>query len=313
MDEKKRGHLVIRKSFLLITTILTLILAGVVFVVLTTPDAGQIKECLRTSLYNVWLCETNNPNYRSINSISPYLRNLILISEDSAFYGHNGFDWGELRLSLEKNLQRGRAVRGGSTISQQLAKNVFLNSEKSFTRKVREAFLTVQIETLLTKDKIFEKYLNVIEFGPNIYGAESAAQHYFKKSASDLNLLEAAYLTFLIPNPKIYSATYQKGQLTPFSRSRIIDLCFRLMKTSRITEDQYEAAKKSLELFPWFTLPADLQTRLTGNSRETEIHDVIDESTFEAPASDMPTAEPKVDDNSVTEPDDAQTSPPQDS
>lgn len=301
-----------RKFAIWASVAVTFVLAGVIWVIMTTPDASQIKGCLKTSLYQVWLCETDNPNYRKLSDISPYLKNAVLISEDSGFYGHSGFDWDELRSSLEKNIRHGRAVRGGSTITQQLAKNVFLNSEKSFSRKIREAFLTVQIETLLTKDKIFEKYLNVIEFGPNIYGVEAASQYYFSKPSSQLNLLEAAYLTFLIPNPKVYSATHKKGQLTPFSRSRLVDLWYRLMKTHRITEDQYEAAKKSLDAFPWAQLPQDIYARINTNSKPADVHDPIDETTFENAPEDVPMLENNVDDNAVTEPDAEQTEPRQD-
>ncbi len=263
------------------TLILGSTIGFVIWIMLTTPNAADIKGCLQTSLYQVWLCEGNeNPNYRRLAEISPYLKNLVLISEDASFYGHNGFDWAELKNSFERNLAAGRAARGGSTITQQLAKNVFLNSDKTLLRKAREALLTVQIETILTKDKIFEKYLNVIEFAPNIYGAEAAAHFYFRKSAQSLNLLEAAYLTHLIPNPKIYYRTFLKSELTPFSKSRITDLCYRLMKTKRISEDQYQAAKASLNFFPWYSLPAELLARLGSASTQTDIHDAIDESTL---------------------------------
>lgn len=266
------------------TLVIGVIVGFVIWIVMSTPNVEAIRGCLQTSLYQVWLCEdSHNPNYRHLKEISPYLKNLVLISEDASFYGHNGFDWDELKNSFERNLSVGRAARGGSTITQQLAKNVFLNSEKTIARKIREALLTVQIESILTKDKIFEKYLNVIEWGPQIYGVEAAAQHYFNKPASALNLLEAAYLTFLIPNPKGYSKSFARG-LTPYGRFRITDLCFRLYKTKRITEDQYLAARQSLDFFPWRDLPTEYLARLNAGSAQSDIHDAIDEKTINAPS-----------------------------
>lgn len=290
----------------LLTILLGTIVSALIWVVVTTPSATAIRGCLTTSLFHVWLCdEPGNINYLPLKEISSNLKNLVLISEDASFYGHSGFDWDELRNSFEKNVATGRVARGGSTITQQLAKNVFLNSEKTLARKVREAILTVQLESILTKDKIFEKYLNVIEFGPKIFGAEAAAKYYFNKSARDLNILEAAYLTYLIPNPKVYSRIFLKKQLTAFSRRRLTDLCFRLMQTKRITEDQYLAAKSSLDFFPWADLPNEIVSRLNNSATNTEIRDVIDESNLPAPPStnaepieDPASAEPPADESS---------------
>jgi monofunctional biosynthetic peptidoglycan transglycosylase len=232
------------------TAALSALVAIVIWIVESTPDGNKIKSCLRTSLYGVWLCDSSS-NYVPLGQVSPYLRQLVLISEDASFYSHSGFDWTELQNSLDRNLESGRIVRGGSTITQQLAKNVFLSQDRTFLRKIREALLTVQIEAALTKDKILEKYLNVIEFGPNIYGVKAASDFYFHKLPRDLNLLEAAYLTFLIPNPKVYSRTFAKKTLTAYSRFRVLDLCYRMFQVKRITELEYISAKTLVDQFPW--------------------------------------------------------------
>jgi monofunctional glycosyltransferase len=312
---------VLNKLLWICSGVLLLTFASVMWFVLSTPSADSIKGCLKTSLFQVWLCdESTNSNYVAFEDISPYMKNLVLVSEDASFYGHNGFDWDELKNSVELDMSRGRAARGGSTITQQLAKNVFLTNEKTIVRKLREALLTVQIETLLTKNKIFEKYLNVIELGPHIYGIGPAAHYYFNKSAADLNLLEAAYLTFLIPNPKDYSRSFKKSQLTKYGRYRVLDLCFRLMQTKRITQNQYLAARRAVDMFPWQTLPEDLIVGLAGASAPSEIHDAIDESTFDNKATANaanpavapdPVSEPPADEPAAPSASDSPTAPPE--
>jgi monofunctional glycosyltransferase len=130
--------------------------------------------------------------------------NAVIISEDGTFWSHSGFDWFEFRESIERNLKEGRAARGASTITQQLAKNLYLSSSKNPLRKLREWILTWYIEQSLSKPRILEIYLNVIEWGWGIYGIEGAAQHYFGKPASALSRTEAARLAAVIPNPRRY-------------------------------------------------------------------------------------------------------------
>lgn len=140
------------------------------------------------------------------SQISPHLKKAVLVSEDDAFYQHNGFDWRQIKESLILNWQDKGFRRGGSTITQQLAKNLYLSPSKSIFRKIEESVLAYQIEKHLSKQRIFEIYLNVIEWGPGIYGAQAAAQHYFNVSAKNLSARQAAYLAAIIPNPKKYGA-----------------------------------------------------------------------------------------------------------
>lgn len=127
--------------------------------------------------------------------------NAIVVAEDGTFFSHTGFDWYEVQESIEKNIKRGRAVRGASTITQQLAKNLYLSTSKDPVRKAKEALITVLLERALSKNRILELYLNVIEWGRGIFGIESAAQTYFGKSASNLTLEEATRLAAVIPSP----------------------------------------------------------------------------------------------------------------
>ena len=136
--------------------------------------------------------------------ISNNLKRSVIASEDAKFSDHDGFDWEGIEKAYEKNLKKGKIVAGGSTISQQLAKNLFLSSKRTPWRKGEEAIITVMLEKMLSKQRILEIYLNVIEWGNGIFGAEAAARHYFKGSASGLNASQAAKLAAMIPNPRFY-------------------------------------------------------------------------------------------------------------
>jgi monofunctional biosynthetic peptidoglycan transglycosylase len=137
----------------------------------------------------------------SYDRISPNLVRAVLAGEDSRFFDHAGFDWEEIRNALEKDWNEGKFSRGASTISQQLAKNLFLSTSKNPLRKLHEALITKEMEWLLGKRRILEIYLNVIEWGDGIYGAEAAARHYFNTSAANLGSDQAAFLSAIIPSP----------------------------------------------------------------------------------------------------------------
>jgi len=133
--------------------------------------------------------------------ISPLLRRAVLTAEDAAFYRHGGLDWTELKAAACRDLEERRVVRGGSTITQQLAKNLYLGDRRTLTRKLTEVFLALRMERALSKRRIFELYLNLIEWGDGIFGAEAAARHYYGKPASALSSMEAARLATVLPNP----------------------------------------------------------------------------------------------------------------
>ncbi len=136
--------------------------------------------------------------------ISNNLKRAVIASEDAKFNDHEGFDWEGIEHAFEKNLKKGKIVAGGSTISQQLAKNLFLSSKRTPWRKAEEAVITIMLEAMLSKQRILEIYLNVIEWGDGIFGAEAAARHYYKTSAGKLSTAQAAKLAAMIPNPRFY-------------------------------------------------------------------------------------------------------------
>ena len=171
-----------------------------------------------------------NPNahlqqrWVSYGRISEQLKRAVIVAEDAKFSEHDGFDWEGIQKAMEKNQRRGRVVAGGSTISQQLAKNLFLSGEKNLWRKGEEAVITSMLEMLMTKERIFEIYLNVAEWGEGVFGAEAAARHYFNTSAAGLNAEQAAHLAAMLPRPLYYERNRNSEFLQRYSatiRARI--------------------------------------------------------------------------------------------
>ncbi|WP_343728673.1 monofunctional biosynthetic peptidoglycan transglycosylase [Duganella sp.] len=138
------------------------------------------------------------------NRISNNLKRAIIASEDANFSEHEGVDWDALQKAYEKNNKKKKVVSGGSTITQQLAKNLFLSGSRSYLRKGQELIITYMLETLMDKERIFEIYLNVVEFGTGTFGAEAAARHYYGVSAASLSALQAAKLAVMLPNPRYF-------------------------------------------------------------------------------------------------------------
>jgi len=142
--------------------------------------------------------------WRDYDEISDYVKRAVVTSEDGKFMHHHGFDWEGMQYALERNQDKGKVVAGGSTISQQLAKNLFLYNKRSFIRKGQEAVATWMMERMWSKQRTLEVYLNSVEFGENVYVVEAATQHYFGKSARSLTRDQAAFLAAILPNPKYY-------------------------------------------------------------------------------------------------------------
>lgn len=165
--------------------------------------------------------QKKNPNAKlqqtwvSYGFISPNLKRALIAAEDSKFMQHQGFDFDGIQKAFEKNEKRGRIAAGGSTITQQLAKNLFLWPEKSFIRKGEEALITLMIESTWSKRRILEVYMNEIEWGTGIFGAEAAARHYFGISANELSEHQAAMLASMVPSPQYYD---RKGETEGLTR-----------------------------------------------------------------------------------------------
>lgn len=234
------------------------------------PSKTEIKGCIETKMYQVKLCP-GGKNYVPLPKISRFLQRSIIASEDSLFYQHEGFDWESIQKNAIENWKKGRYKRGGSTITQQLAKNMFLTKEKTLLRKALEAVITYQIEKTLTKNEILERYLNVIEFGKNIYGINAASEFYFKKKPSQLNIPESAFLAMILPNPIKNSRSFFTKKLSSFAKSRISRIIDDLYQTQRISEDEFDEAMLDYDNF--FGAPPTKQEMLESDQEPIQESD----------------------------------------
>lgn len=226
--------------------ILVIVFAGLVTYYLLVPDISRLKKenPQKTSFMLLrereWKREGKKYHVQQqwvpLSQISPYLVKAVLIAEDDKFWSHEGFDYEAIRKAIEKDVKTKKFKLGGSTISQQLAKNLYLSPSKNPIRKIREAVLTWRMERVLTKRRILELYLNVAEWGDKgIFGIGSAARHYYGKSASELGPEEAARLAAVLPNPRRFN---------PLGESRYVvhrsNLIYTIMVRRGIVVPEFE-------------------------------------------------------------------------
>jgi len=172
--------------------------------------AGNNPESTAFMRARLEILQQDNPKARlrqqwvPYQRISGHLKRAIVAAEDAKFVNHNGFDWDGIQKAYEKNLREGEIVAGGSTITQQLAKNLFFSGERTWWRKAQEAVVAVMIETVMSKRRILEIYLNVIEWGEGVFGAEAAARHHYGTTAAGLSPEQAARLASIVPSPRRY-------------------------------------------------------------------------------------------------------------
>ena len=226
--------------FIAYLTYLTVGLPSVEFPRSTNPDTTSLMAA-RAAEARAKREEPKRVQYWvPLNEISERVLQAVRMGEDAAFFSHSGFDFHEIRESVSKNFQRGEYARGASTITQQLAKNLFLSTEKSLHRKLKEAILTYRLENALSKKRILEMYLNVIEWGDGIYGVEAAARTYFGKPAAYLDAAEAAFLAAMIPNPRRLNPAKRFDSLK-VRQGRILGW---MSRAGFLTEDELARAKE---------------------------------------------------------------------
>lgn len=254
------------------------------------PSDREIKGCLVTRMYHVKLCPGSN-DYVPLKSISPAMQQAVVMSEDTTFWSHQGFDWDEMEKSARQNWKKGEYKRGGSTITQQLAKNMFLSKDKSLLRKGIEALITLRLEKVLKKKDILERYLNVVQFGKDLFGIKAAAQFYFKKSPADLDLTEAAFLTMLLPSPEKYARSFSQKSLTPFARGRIERIIGDLAQTGKASPEEASTAIARMDHFFAAPRSAPMQNPEATNGEsatlETPPELVIPDSEFDPQEGDQ--------------------------
>ncbi len=188
-------------------------------------------------------------DYTPLDDISPYMVAAVQTTEDGSFWRHRGFLTSQFEVALRRNLQAGRIRLGASTITMQTVKNVLLSHERTFARKLQEFFLTWYIERALPKKRIMELYLNVIEFGPGIYGVTRASRHYFGKKPADLSPPEAAYLAMMLPSPVKRHVHYCEGEMSPKFKKKHARILGFMHSRGRIDEETYEQWKDAELVF----------------------------------------------------------------
>ena len=188
--------------------------------------------------------------------VSRYVIEALTTTEDGRFFFHDGFSPTQIRRSIIANLERGYFYRGASTITQQLVKNLFLTRRKTIARKLQEAFITWQMERRLKKEQILELYLNIIEWGPALYGIRAAADHYFGKKPDELTLLDTAFLVSIIPNPRRFYSEFEGGTVTPRWQSRLRRIVEAMAARGKVSEAEARAAAPYRPYFKGQTPPA---------------------------------------------------------
>jgi hypothetical protein len=216
------------------------------------------------------------PNWTPLEDISPYMQVAVLTTEDGAFFHHHGFNRASIRASVIADLKGQRFLRGASTITMQLAKNLFLTRDKTLSRKLEEVVLTEYLEQTFSKDELMELYLNVIEFGPAVYGVTAAAEHYFGREPSQLNLAESLFLSSVLPAPLRYGAMRDnENHEVPESWMQMLrSLMDVAHKRGQISDAELAEAKTQSVVFwnevdrPSARAAVPARTNLTGDSKD---------------------------------------------
>lgn len=248
------------KKLILVIFSLFLLASGYVVSLVPIADIMKLKNGYVHKSYDkengvsYSIVEKKPRSWIKLSRIKKKSYSAIVISEDWSFYTHDGVDFNQLTEALEDTL-KGKRVRGASTISQQVVKNLFTNGERTISRKIRELLGTLFLERQLSKDKILETYLNVIQYGDGLYGITNASQFYFKKNASELSVKESAFLAMLLPSPVRYSQSFREKKLTDYAESTVNTILDKLAVAKYITKNEAVELKnirlsfeKSLEL-----------------------------------------------------------------
>lgn len=222
--------------------------------------------------------------YTPLDQISPYMVAAVMTTEDGGFWKHKGFITSQFQAALKRNLEAGKIRLGASTITMQMVKNVLLSHERTLSRKLQEMFLTWYVEQSLTKDRIMEVYLNVIEFGPGVYGVTRGAAHYFGKAPADLTPPEAAYLALMLPSPVRRHVNYCEGGLTPVFQAKMKRLLGIMNTRGRIDPETYEQWKEGVITFDPTELVskkdclAEIQRLLAASEQQRSLSGLLDDS-----------------------------------
>jgi monofunctional glycosyltransferase len=209
------------------------------------PDPRVLERQYPVTLYGgqgqpftVRLVQQKPRNWASLREISRKAIGAIIVSEDWAFFSHEGYDLNQIQEVVGSGIRTGRIERGASTITQQVAKNVFLSHERTFWRKIQELILAVRLERSLSKPRILEIYLNIAEWGEGLFGIHRAARFYFGKHPAHLTAKEGAFLAMLLPSPRRYSISFRQEELTPYGRKTVDSILHKMVKAGYLEEEE---------------------------------------------------------------------------
>lgn len=245
----------LKTFFAFLCSIILLLVVGFIVAYFSTPDVSMLKSKNPSTTAFIEFKKKEalaegekfvfQQRWISLKEVPELLIRTIILAEDASFWVHEGIDWYEVKQSIKKDWEEGEFARGGSTITQQLAKNLYLSPKKTIYRKIREWFIAKELENKLKKSRILELYLNVIELGRGVFGIAAASQKYFGKEPNELELSEMVRLAAIIPDPLSLSPNYPSSGLK--WRSRII--LKRLYKYNFISEEEYLRTTEILDGF----------------------------------------------------------------
>lgn len=243
-----------KKLLIPITSVVSLLLMILILWLMIVPRS-DIKKLSKGYVEVKWdnekvsykITDKKPRNWVTLNQISKKSYQAIVISEDWAFFDHDGVDVNQLKKATQEMVE-GKRTRGASTISQQVVKNLFLTPEKTMTRKLKEVLITLYLEQNLSKEKILEVYLNIIEYGEGVYGISNASDKYFNKLPAKLSARDGAFLAMLLPNPKRHAESFRKKELTPFAQ-KTVDSVLSKMKVAKFLNDEQLKSEASQAFF----------------------------------------------------------------
>ncbi|MBU6376339.1 MAG: transglycosylase domain-containing protein [Bdellovibrionales bacterium] len=223
---------------------------------IVVPVASKAEPRSKSQSFSIRWSSKRPDSWTALSEISTEAVEAVIVSEDAAFFSHPGYDVHEMREAIKHDLEKGEFARGASTITQQVAKNVFLSQEKNLWRKAKELFLAVRMSRELSKRRVLETYFNIVEWGPGIFGIRAASLGYFGKSPAQLTAREGAFLAMLLPSPIRYSQSFRQKRLTPFARRRIAQILKKMVAAGYLTSVEGEAALSERMSFEQSEVPS---------------------------------------------------------
>ena len=241
----KKIRRVLGLSFLFCLGVFAVGLAVVYYSYKQLPEVPNLSKCYQVSVSSKKHCPFGI-EHTKLSSLQDHTKWAFVLAEDASFFGHKGVDWFEVKESFKKNIKTKKFSRGGSTISQQMIKNLLLSNEKTLIRKIKELFITQRLEEKYSKEIILETYLNIIEFGEDLYGITEASRKYFGKTPSSLNIQESLFLATLLPSPVRYQKALENNEIDSRQLDLMVSVAGRLKRFKKVDEETIDLITENL-------------------------------------------------------------------